>query len=277
MTKRFSIAQLFEDEAQWFVTKAKTMPSNDEQSEQDMQTYVAEMRPLLAWLDAVKELMVERAIFALVDEKQWEAVTLARECLARGETALASWKSARETAARKAAEDAKRTAQEDATRATRKGKMREKAPSRVTRRRIRDSMMECDEASSHDSDAAKPPNMRRKLRQPDNEPGKPLDIPRGKRGTRGPRALETSSDRYEKAPIKRAPDLSSLAAGILPSLVLVERQDTELRELATHLALTDLHPRNERGRRHVELNHHGLWYYINATESGRRRRTCRIE
>ncbi|KAF4580025.1 hypothetical protein EYR40_007376 [Pleurotus pulmonarius] len=214
MTKRFSIAQLFEDEAQWFVTKAKTMPPNEEQSEQDMETY--------AWLDAVKELMGGDHIGVM-----------------------------EVGAARKAAEDAKRAAEEDsrrtadATRATRKGKMREKAPSRVTRRRIRDSMMECDEASSHDSDVAKPPNMRRKLRLADNEPGEPLDTPRGKRGTRGARAPEmctaASSDKYENAPVKRAPDsLSSLAAGILPCLVPVERQDTELRELATQLALADL-------------------------------------
>ncbi len=103
--------------------------------------------------------------------------------------------------------------------------------------------------------------MRRKLRLADNEPGEPLDTPRGKRGTRGARAPETctaaSSDKYENAPgeslhvlkrrmltksvVKRAPySLSSLAAGILPCLVPVERQDTELRELATHLALADL-------------------------------------
>ncbi|KAL4257667.1 hypothetical protein AB1N83_011950 [Pleurotus pulmonarius] len=240
MTKRFSIAQLFEDEAQWFVTKAKTMPPNEEQSEQDMETYVAEMRPLLMSRSPL-------VIPGIADH-----MLGGRHACPRVSTQGGDHIGVMEVgAARKAAEDAKRAAEEDsrrtadATRATRKGKMREKAPSRVTRRRIRDSMMECDEASSHDSDVAKPPNMRRKLRLADNEPGEPLDTPRGKRGTRGARAPEmctaASSDKYENAPVKRAPDsLSSLAAGILPCLVPVERQDTELRELATQLALADL-------------------------------------
>ena len=43
-----------------------------------------------------------------------------------------------------------------------------------------------------------------------------------------------------KIVVKRAPDLSSLAVDILPSLVPVERQETELREVATQLALAGL-------------------------------------
>lgn len=54
--------------------------------------------------------MIQRGIGGSIDEEKWEAVMAARKDLLEGEAALASWRLARENAAREA-EDAKRAAQ----------------------------------------------------------------------------------------------------------------------------------------------------------------------
>lgn len=47
MTKRHAIAQVFEDECDWFATLGQTMPPNNEGLEEDMGLSVAAMRPQL--------------------------------------------------------------------------------------------------------------------------------------------------------------------------------------------------------------------------------------
>ncbi|KAF4563888.1 hypothetical protein EYR36_003132 [Pleurotus pulmonarius] len=98
MTKRHYIAQIIEDECDWLATMGQTIPPNDERFEEDMELSVGAMKPLLAWLDAVRELMIQRNISDWIEKEKWEAAMAARKDLLEGEAAFASWKLAREHA-----------------------------------------------------------------------------------------------------------------------------------------------------------------------------------